>query len=97
MKSVYLPVSPLIGWSEMISEAPGDIISAIRSSVSCGISMRSSAALANGRAARAARAACSSRAARCALVSPRRGSGSAPVRLGYVIALQRMRCRPQWH
>ena len=42
------PVSPLSLLSETISEAPGVISDAIRSTVSCGMTMRSSAALALG-------------------------------------------------
>src|SRR5256886_10471547 len=46
MKSVPLPVSGPSPWSEMISEAPGDISSEIRSNASGGILTRSSASVA---------------------------------------------------
>ena len=46
MKSVPLPVSGPSPWSEMISEAPGDISSEIRSSASGGMLTRSSASVA---------------------------------------------------
>ena len=45
-KSVPLPVSLLSGSSETISEEPGETTSAMRSMASCGMAMRSSAALA---------------------------------------------------
>src|SRR5262249_29159122 len=46
MKSVSFPVSSLMPWSDTISEEPGVSNSEIRSTASCGISMRSRAALA---------------------------------------------------
>src|SRR6266511_3051170 len=46
MKSVPLPVSGPSPWSEMTSEAPGDISSEIRSSASGGMLTRSSASVA---------------------------------------------------
>src|SRR5262249_18057715 len=46
MKSVPLPVSPPSPLSEMMSEAPGDISSEIRTSASCGMVTRSSASVA---------------------------------------------------
>src|SRR3989304_1555643 len=45
-KSVAGPVSELIASSEMMSEEPGETIALMRSSVSCGMDMRSSAAFA---------------------------------------------------
>src|ERR1700758_1473358 len=46
MKSVSLPVSPLMPRSDTISEAPGVTSGAMRSRASCGIWMRSRASLA---------------------------------------------------
>ena len=46
MKSVSPPVSWLMPWSDMISDEPGVINSEIRSTASCGISMRSRTAFA---------------------------------------------------
>jgi hypothetical protein len=44
MKSVSLPVSWLMPWSDMINDDPGVSNSEIRSTTSCAISMRSKAA-----------------------------------------------------